>query len=298
MTSVGTRDQVRVKKMTDATTWPSPTSAMAPVPHRVRSRIVENVESATIHLEPVEQRLTSPAPGQFMMLYAFGIGEIAMSVSSIPSSGDDTLGHTIRSVGLVSRALHDTDAGTIVGVRGPFGTDWDLASCTGRDLVIVAGGCGLAPLRPVILQALSDRSAFGRVTVIAGARTPQHFLFLPEAAQWAQHPLLDAELTVDTAGPDWPWRVGLVTEPLRRLALDPRRTTALICGPEPMMRFSAQALLDKGMPANDIRVSLERNMQCGIGWCGHCQLGPLLLCRDGPVVSYDVAEPLLHVKEL
>lgn len=284
--------------MTDVAAWPSPTSAMAPVPHRVRSRVVENFESTTIRLEPIAQRLAPPAPGQFMMLYAFGIGEIAMSVSGVPSDADDTLGHTIRSVGAVSRALHNADVGTIVGVRGPFGTDWDLGSCAGRDLVVVAGGCGLAPVRPVILQVLAERSRYGRLILVAGARTPQHHLFAGEAAGWAQNSALEADLTVDTTGPDWSGRVGLVTEPLRGLTLNPQNTTAMICGPEPMMRFAAAALLDKGMAAGDIRVSLERNMQCGIGWCGHCQLGPLLLCRDGPVVGYDVAEPLLRVKEL
>ncbi|MCV7257524.1 FAD/NAD(P)-binding protein [Mycobacterium shimoidei] len=282
--------------MTDVAAWPSPASAMTPVPHRVRSRVVENFESATIWLEPVGHRLASPRPGQFTMLYAFGVGEIPMSVSGV--NGDGAIGHTIRLVGAVSRALHDVEPGTVVGVRGPFGTDWDLGSCTGRDLVIVAGGCGLAPLRPVILATLADRTSFGRVMLVAGARTPRHLLFYDEAAGWAQAPDLEAVLTVDSAGPDWRWRVGLVTEPLRRLTLEPARTTALICGPESMMRFSAQALLAKGMAAADIRVSLERNMQCGIGWCGHCQLGPLLLCRDGPVVGYDVAEPLLRVKEL
>lgn len=282
--------------MTDVAAWPSPSSAMTPVPHRVLSRTVENFESATICLEPVGQRLASPAPGQFTMLYAFGVGEIAMSVSGVPSEG--TIAHTIRSVGAVSKALHDADVGTIVGVRGPFGTDWGLESCVGRDLVIVAGGCGLAPLRPAIVQALEQRSRFGRVVVVAGSRTPEQFLFRAEAADWTRDPLLDAELIVDAAEHDWPWQVGLVTEPLRRLTLDPRRTTALICGPEPMMRFSALALVEHGMAASDIRVSLERNMQCGIGWCGHCQLGPLLLCRDGPVVGYDVAAALLEVKEL
>jgi NAD(P)H-flavin reductase len=284
--------------MTDIAAWPSTTSAMAPVPHRVRSRTAETFESATICLEPVDQRLASPAPGQFMMLYAFGIGEIAMSVSCVPSNIDGTVAHTIRAVGAVSRALHNADVGTIVGARGPFGTDWGLGSCVGRDLVIVAGGCGLAPLRPVILEVLAKRSNFGRVVLVAGARTPQHFLFLEEAGEWTRSPLLDAQLIVDTAGPGWEWQVGLVTEPLHRLALDPGRATALICGPEPMMRFGAQALLEHGMAANDIRVSLERNMECGIGWCGHCQLGPLLLCRDGPVVGYDVAAPLLRVPEL
>jgi NAD(P)H-flavin reductase len=233
-----------------------------------------------------------------MMLYAFGVGEIAMSVSDLPSGADDAIGHTIRSVGAVSRALHDAGPGTVVGVRGPFGTDWGLSSCAGRDLVIVAGGCGLAPLRPAILQVLAEPSRFGRVLLVAGARTPEHFLFRDEATTWSQNSALQTEFTVDAEKTGWPWQVALVTEPLRRLTLDVKHTTALICGPEPMMKFSAQALLDKGVAAYDIRVSLERNMQCGIGWCGHCQLGPLLLCRDGPVVGYDVAEPLLRVQEL
>jgi NAD(P)H-flavin reductase len=284
--------------MTDVAAWPATTSAMAPIPYRVRSRAVENVESATIRLEPIGQRVAPPEPGQFMMLYAFGVGEIAMSISGIPSAADDALVHTIRSVGAVSRALHDAEVGTVVGVRGPFGTDWDLGSCAGRDLVIVAGGCGLAPLRPVILQVLAKRTRYGRVVLIAGARTPRHHLFCAEAAGWVRSSALEAQLIVDAGGPGWSGRVGLVTGPLRALTLDPHRTTAMICGPEPMMRFSGEALLDKGMVAGDIRVSLERNMQCGIGWCGHCQLGPLLLCRDGPVVGYDVAEPLLRVKEL
>ncbi len=284
--------------MTDVAAWPSPSSAMTPVPHRVLTRTAENFESATICLEPVGQRLASPVPGQFMMLYSFGVGEIAMSVSGVPSRVDGTIAHTIRSVGAVSKALHDAGVGTLIGVRGPFGTDWGLESCVGRDLVIVAGGCGLAPLRPVIVQVLAQRSRFGRVTIVAGARTPQHFLFRAEAADWTQNRLLDAELIVDAAEPGWAWQVGLVTEPLHGLTLDPRRTTALICGPEPMMRFSALALMEHGLAANDIRVSLERNMQCGIGWCGHCQLGPLLLCRDGSIVGYDVAAPLLRVKEL
>ncbi|BBY08228.1 FAD/NAD(P)-binding protein [Mycobacterium noviomagense] len=276
----------------------SPSSAMAPVPYRVRSRVVESFEAASIWLEPVGQSVAPPLPGQFMMLYAFGIGEIAMSVSGVPRNADDAIGHTIRAVGAVSQALHDADVGTVVGVRGPFGTDWGLATSNGRDLVIVAGGCGSAPLRPVVLEALAQRSRFGRVMVIVGARTPEHFLFRQEVAEWAGNPLLEAELIVDAAGPDWPWEVGLVTEPLRRLTLNPARTTAFICGPEPMIRFCARELVQKGLAANDIRVSLERNMQCGIGWCGHCQLGPLLLCRDGPVVGYDVAGPLLQVQEL
>jgi len=284
--------------MTETAAWPASASAMTPVPYRVRSRVAENRDSATLCLEPVREPLPAPQPGEFMMMYAFGIGEIAISVSGVPTVADDTITHTIRSVGAVSKALYDAQPGTVIGMRGPFGTYWGLAEAAGRDLVIVAGGVGLAPLRPVVLGALADRDRYGRVALIAGARSRADFLFGEVLGDWARGGSIEVHLTVDVPVQGWPGEVGFVTEPLRRLPLRPDRTTAFLCGPEAMMRNGAQELLRKGMAANDIRLSLERNMQCGIGWCGHCQLGPLLLCRDGPVVGYDVAEPLLRVKEL
>jgi NAD(P)H-flavin reductase len=284
--------------MTETATRVSQPSAMAPVPYHVRSRVTENRDSATLCLEPVGDPLPAPRPGEFMMMYAFGIGEVAISVSGDPTVTDGTITHTIRSVGAVSRALYDAQPGTVVGMRGPFGTDWGLARAVGRDLVIVAGGVGLAPLRPIVLAALADRDHYGRVTLIAGARAREDFLFGEQLQDWAGAGAIDVHLTVDIPVQGWPGEVGFVTEPLRRLPLRPDRTTAFLCGPEPMMRNGADELLRKGMAATDIRVSLERNMQCGIGWCGHCQLGPLLLCRDGAVVGYDVASPLLRVKEL
>jgi NAD(P)H-flavin reductase len=275
-----------------------PPSAMAPVPYRVRSRVQENHDSATLHLEPLTAALRSAQPGEFMMLYAFGVGEIAVSISGESTLTDGTITHTIRAVGAVSRALHDAQAGTVIGVRGPFGTTWGLAEAEGRDLVIVAGGVGLAPLRPVVVGALANRGSYGRVVLIAGARSNADFLFRDELEEWARTGPLEVHITVDVPVQGWTGETGFVTEPLRRLALNTDGTTAFLCGPEPMMRFAGDALLEKGIAANNIRVSLERNMQCGIGWCGHCQLGPLLLCRDGPVVGYDVARPLLAVEEL
>lgn len=285
--------------MTDTATWPAlAPSAMAPVPYRVRSRVVENRDSSTLQLEPAGEPLPAPLPGEFMMMYAFGIGEVAISVSGVPTGTDGTITHTIRSVGAVSRALHDAQPGDVIGMRGPFGTDWGLAEAAGRDLVIVAGGVGLAPLRPLVLGALADRDSYSRVTLIAGARSRDDFLFAEELQSWTQRDDIGVHLTVDVPVQGWPGEVGFVIEPLRRIPLRPDNTTAFLCGPEPMMRNCANELLRKGMAASHIRVSLERNMQCGIGWCGHCQLGPLLLCRDGPVVGYDVAEPLLVVREL
>lgn len=273
--------------------------AMLPVPYRVADRVVETRDSATLVLTPAGRALPPFLAGQFMMLAAPGVGEIAISVSGDPSATDGTLVHTIRAVGAVSTALHDAGPGTKLGVRGPYGTSWDIASAAGRDLVIVAGGVGLAPLRPVILGALASRGRYGRVVLIAGARTPAEFLFRGELDAWAvRNNDLEAELTIDQPATDWDGPVGFVTEPLARLSLNPRNTTAFLCGPEPMMRFSARVLLGKEVLPRDIRVSLERNMHCGIGLCGHCQLGPILVCRDGPVVNYELAEPLLTVREL
>lgn len=272
---------------------------MLPVPYRVTGSVVETHDSVTLVLTPAGPPLPPFSPGQFMMLAVPGVGEVAISVSGDPAAGDGTLVHTVRAVGAVSQALHDAWPGTVIGVRGPFGRGWDVASAAGRDLVIVAGGVGLAPLRPLMLAALAHRDRYGRIVLVAGARTPQEFLFHGELQALAvQKNDCEVEMTIDQPASGWDGPVGFVTEPLARLTLDAANTTAFLCGPEPMMRFSARVLLGKGMAAGDIRVSLERNMQCGIGLCGHCQLGPLLLCRDGPVAGYDVAAPLLAVREL
>jgi NAD(P)H-flavin reductase len=275
------------------------TEPMLPAPYLVVSRVTETHDSVTLVLAPAGRPVAQFLPGQFMMLAVPGIGEVAISVSGDPAATDGRLVHTIRAVGAVSTALHDARPGTVVGVRGPFGTSWDVGSAAGRDLVIVAGGVGLAPLRPVVLAALADRDRYGRVVLIAGARTPDEFLFRAELDGFTVRKNdCEAELTIDLPAAGWDGTVGFVTEPLARLSLDPQRTTAFLCGPEVMMRFCARTLLGKGMLPRDIRVSLERNMQCGIGLCGHCQLGPILVCRDGPVVDYALAEPLLTVREL
>ncbi|KZM75140.1 oxidoreductase [Nocardia terpenica] len=268
------------------------------LPYRVTDRIRQTADTATLLLEPVGRAAQRFRAGQFMMLYSFGVGEIAISISGDPAARDAVLEHTIRAVGAVSATLHDTRVGGLLGVRGPFGTGWDIESAAGRDLVVVGGGVGLAPLRPVVLGALADRENYRRIIVVTGARTPADILFRDDQDRWASSGTVDLCQTVDHPGPGWTGRIGFVTEPLAQLTLDPGRTTAFLCGPEPMLRFSAHTLRRKGIAATDIRVSLERNMQCGVARCGHCQLGPLLLCRDGPVVDYAVAEPLLAVREL
>ncbi len=281
----------------DALPRPAPVGETM-LPYRVTRRTQQTRDTVTLLLEPVGVAAQRFQAGQFMMLYSFGVGEVAISVSGDPTANSDVLEHTIRAVGAVSGALHDIGIGGVIGVRGPFGVGWDLASATGNDLVIVGGGVGLAPLRSVILGALAARADYRRVILVTGARTPSNILFGREQNDWKTTGSVELHQTVDHPEPGWTGRIGFVTEPLAQLRLEPGRTTAFLCGPEPMMRFCAHALLRKGIAATDIRVALERNMQCGVARCGHCQLGPLLLCRDGPVVDYAVAEPLLAVREL
>ncbi|WP_327672879.1 MULTISPECIES: FAD/NAD(P)-binding protein [unclassified Streptomyces] len=266
---------------------------MLPVSYRVADRRDEASDTVTLRLAPVEVPLRPFSAGQFAMVYAFGVGEIPLSVSAIGPDG--TLAHTIRSVGAVSEALRAATVGATLGVRGPFGTGWELDEASGRDLVVVAGGIGLAPLRPLIRQAVADPKAYGRINVLIGARTPVDLLYPSEVHQWGT---AYTGVTVDHPGPDWRGDVGLVTRLLDGAHFDPDRATAFVCGPEPMIRATARDLAHRGVPPERIRVSLERNMRCATGHCGHCQLGPVLLCRDGPVIGYDRAEHLMSVREL
>ncbi|MFF7728792.1 FAD/NAD(P)-binding protein [Streptomyces sp. NPDC008001] len=263
-----------------------------PLPYRVTANRPESADTRTIELEPVGEALPFFVPGQFAMLYAFGVGDIPVSVAGLDG---DVLTHTIRGVGATSRALCAVRPGTQVGVRGPFGTGWDLPSAAGRDVLVVAGGIGLAPLRPLVRAALSGQKDYGRLNVLVGARTPADLLYRSELDGLGRP---YCGVTVDRAGPDWTGNVGVVTALLDQAVFAPPETTAFVCGPEVMIRATARELLHRGVPAQHIRISLERNMHCATGHCGHCQLGPLLLCRDGPVVGYDRAEHLLAVREL
>ncbi|MGW3498050.1 FAD/NAD(P)-binding protein [Streptomyces sp. NPDC001020] len=266
---------------------------LVPRPYRLVSRHRETTDTVTIELEPVGEALQPFAPGQYAMLYAFGVGEIPVSVSR--TSSHPRLAHTIRAVGATSRALYALPTGASVGVRGPFGTEWGLTAARGRDLLVVAGGIGLAPLRPLIDAVLAEPHAYGRLNVLIGVRTPEDLLYRVELPTW-RRPFGAA--TVDRPHDGWRGRVGVVTTLLDEARFTPTHTTAFVCGPEVMIRATARELIHRGMSPDRVRISLERNMRCATGHCGHCQLGPLLLCRDGPVVGYDLAEPLLTVREL
>lgn len=275
---------------------PRPAEPTVPEPWRVLRRRRELSDTVTLELAPVDGRPVSFAPGQFHMLSVFGVGEVPISVSGDPdrSSG---ISYTVRAMGAVTRALCAARAGDVVGVRGPYGNDWGLPDCEGADLVLVAGGIGMAPLRPAVLAVLAQRRRFGRLRLVVGARSPETVLFPRQLAAWDNKPRCEVQVTVDYAGPDWRGRVGLVTGLLGRVAFDPASTVALICGPEVMMRLVGRALVDRGLPPAATRVSLERNMRCAVASCGHCQFGPVFVCRDGPVFTYERVAPLLETRE-
>ncbi|NBM17736.1 FAD/NAD(P)-binding protein [Streptomyces sp. GC420] len=267
-----------------------------PVPYRVVLRHPETSDTTTLRLWPAgPEVLPAFTPGRFAMLYAFGVGEIPVSVSAIRAPGVE---HTVRAVGATSGALRDLLPGDRVGLRGPFGTGWELERAAGHDVLVVAGGIGLAPLRPLVASALAESRSYGRINVLVGARTPGDVVFREQLRHWRRRRGLHVAVTVDRAGPDWRGNIGVVTSLLDGARFRPERTWAFVCGPEVMIRATAVDLMHRGVPAERIRVSLERNMRCATGHCGHCQLGPVLLCRDGPVLGYDRAEPLLNVREL
>lgn len=270
---------------------------LEPALYRVVDRRTEADDVVTLCLEPLSRFSFSFRAGQFNMLTAFGVGEVAISVSSAPGA-PAPIEHTVRDVGAVTHALCGARTGTEVGVRGPFGTDWQIDEAVHGDVVVVAGGIGLAPLRGAVRQVVeAGRQRRGRLIVLVGARSPDQVVFWGDIERWRELGA-DVQVTVDVADRSWEGPVGVVTTLLASEEFDPQRTTALICGPEVMMRFTARSLIDQGVMPEKIRLSLERNMQCGVGLCGHCQLGPLLLCRDGPVVSYaGVVSHLLSERE-
>jgi NAD(P)H-flavin reductase len=237
------------------------------------------------------------APGQFNMLYAFGIGEAAISISGDPGE-PGRLVHTIRAVGKVSEALTRLKAGDALGLRGPFGLGWPAEVPKGSDVVIVAGGLGLAPLRPSIYRLLANRDGVGRIALLCGARSPADILFRHELERWRTRLDLDVEVTVDHAGADWHGNVGVVTTLIPRAAFDPKRTVAMVCGPEIMMRFAAIELQKAGVSGDSIYLSMERNMKCAIGHCGHCQFSSDFVCRDGPVATYGRLGRLMALREI
>jgi NAD(P)H-flavin reductase len=266
-----------------------------PRPFRVVARHQETPDTWTLELEG--EASLDFVPGQFTMLAAGGHGEVPISISGDPGR-PQRLVQTVRAVGLATRAICAAPPGAVLGVRGPFGRGWPLAQAHGGDLVIVAGGVGLAPVRCAIYAALADAARFTRILVLYGSREPELLLYKEELLGWTQAPQLELAVTVDAAGPAWRGSVGVVPQLIERARFEPSEAVGLVVGPEVMMRFAVAALQSRGVADERIHVSLERNMQCGFGVCGHCQLGPLLICRDGPVFSYAQAGAAMRVREL
>jgi len=271
---------------------------MTPAPWSIRRTRRETHDTFTLELEVANGRAAVPfAPGQFNMLYVFGAGEVPISFSGDPAK-PEMLVHTVRAVGAVSRAICKLKRGDAIGVRGPFGSSWPLAEAIGSDIVMVAGGIGLAPLRPAVYDLLARREKYGRIALLYGARTPRDLLFQRELEQWRSRFDLQVEITLDTASKDWRGNVGVVTKLIAAAAFDPLSAVALVCGPEVMMRFTVLELKRRGMSDANIYLSMERNMKCAIGFCGHCQFGPAFICKDGPVFRHDGIRDWLGLREI
>jgi len=254
-------------------------------------------DTVTLRLMPVDTPIAPARPGQFVMLWVFGVGEIPISYSGGCGSRSEIV-HTIRGVSEVSKALAALRPGMMVGVRGPFGSWWDVDVARDRDVLIVAGGIGLAPVRPVIEHVLTNRDSYRDVSIMVGHRSPATLLFAEDLRSWRSRFDVSAAVTVDLGDRSWHGPVGVVTDLFPDRLPDPDATVAFVCGPEVMMRHVAIRLIDLGVTADRIQVSLERNMKCAIAQCGHCQFGEVLVCRDGPVIPYTQAAPLFTVREL
>lgn len=235
-------------------------------------------------------------PGQFNMVYMPGYGEAAISISSDPQR-PERLAHTIRAVGDVTRALRRLQVGQPMLLRGPFGSSWPLDESKGCDLVIACGGLGLAPLRTAIYQILNHRQQYGRVYLLYGSRSPDDLLFTAEYDDW-QAGGIEVHVTVDQADKNWRGSIGVVTQLMKRIKWNASQTRLLTCGPEIMMRFVAYEAIANRLDRSHIFLAMERNMKCAVGFCGHCQMGPTFVCKDGPVFSYRAIEPLMQVEDL
>ena len=269
-----------------------------PVLYKVKQKKTENHGIVTLTLAPSAEDVIEPMePGQFNMLYAFGIGEIPISISSLWNSQPELI-HTIQDVGAVSKAFCDLSTGDQIGVRGPYGTCWPLNKAKNKDVLILAGGVGIVPLRPLIEEIVNDRSAYGKLNVLYGARSPENIIFHQDIISWQADPTLNFQITVDHAYSNWRGNVGVVTYLIDEASFDPENTIAFICGPEIMMRYAVNTCLDANVPPDQLFLSMERNMKCAAGFCGHCQLGPRFVCKDGPVFRFDNIADLFDIREM
>jgi NAD(P)H-flavin reductase len=271
---------------------------MTPTPYMIDRVIKETHDTFTLELQPLGENGTiNFQPGQFNMLYMFGIGEVPISISGDPADPGRIL-HTIRAYGAVTTRMMILKSEDAIGVRGPFGNHWPIAEMTGRDLLLVAGGIGIAPLRPVLYHILANRGLYGRVMLFYGERTPADLIYRDLLERWRGRFDMDIDVTVDSAREGWRGNVGVVTTLLQRIKVDAHNCIAMLCGPEIMMHYALEELEHLGLNEDQIYVSMERNMKCGTGFCGHCQAGPIFICRDGPVFRFDEIKHIMGRREI
>lgn len=264
---------------------------------RVKDIIKETEDTFTLALVPSEEKKKfSFSPGQFNMLYYFAVGEAPISISGADERRN-ILFHTIRRVGGVTQALGSLKKGEFLGLRGPFGNSWQRSEAKGKDIFIVAGGLGLAPLRPFIRNILKERQNYGKVIILYGARNPSLILYKEELSQWRSRLDISVEVSVDTATRLWRGNVGVISDLISRYEVN-KNSFIFICGPEIMMKVVAREFLEKGADERKIFLSLERNMNCGIGLCGHCQCGEYFVCKDGPIFSLAQISNLINIREV
>jgi NAD(P)H-flavin reductase len=270
---------------------------MLPRPFVVKRVSRETEDTFTLELTAGDGGELSFGSGQFNMLYVFGAGEVPISISGNPSQ-PSLLVHTTRSVGTVTAAMASLRRGDAIGVRGPYGSRWPIDEATGSDVLLIAGGIGLAPLRPAVYELLTRREKYGRVVILYGTRTPADILFRKQIEEWRARFDLDVYVTVDRSVGNWRGNVGAVTTLVPRAPFDPLNTIAMVCGPEVMMRFTVAQLEKRGLEHANIYLSVERNMKCAVGFCGHCQFGAAFICKDGPVFRFDQISDAFATREI
>lgn len=271
-----------------------------PYEAEIVERIQESDTIFTLRLrftDPEMQRSYRFQPGQFNMVYLFGVGEVAISIVSLPQESH-LLNHTIRAVGRVTNGLAQLQPGARVGIRGPYGRGWPMQEAEGKDVIVVTGGLGCAPTVSVVNHVIERRQSYGKLHIIQGVKHPRELIYRPRYDAWAKAPDTQVLLAADQcdASDAWTCHVGLVTDLFDQLAFDPDNTVTMMCGPEGMMRNSARLLIERGLPEDAVYLSMERNMQCAVGLCGHCQFGGKFICKNGPVFPYPEIKGLLSLK--
>jgi len=238
-------------------------------------------------IELLERKSLNHKPGQFVEVSVFGVGEAPISVSSAPTPDKPTFQLCVRAMGNVTSVLCAMQAGEKIGIRGPFGNGFEVSEFKGKDILFIAAGLGLVPLRSLIWSVLNNRKDFGKVMILNGSTSPKSLLFTDELKDWEKRQDVEFHMTVDVGDESWSGNVGVITTLIPRVEFDPDKTLAVIVGPPIMYRFAIRELKNRRMPEKNIYMSLERKMKCGVGKCGHCQMNNIYVCQDGPVFRYD-----------